>query len=126
MGKKHILTVDDDRHFSELVQFNLEKAGYKITTAYNGKDAVEKAAKKKFDLIVLDVMMPEMDGFETCRRLMHEEKTLNTPIVFLTAKTGQEDRFKGMVGGAAYYISKPFDMQDLLKKIQKIFMKKQK
>ena len=93
MAKK-ILAVDDERHIVRLVQVNLERAGYEVVTAYDGKDALEKVASEQPDLVVLDVMMPYMDGFEVLQNLRKNQATRELPVIMLTAKAQDADVFR--------------------------------
>ena len=91
---KKILAVDDERHIVRLVQVNLERAGYEVVTAFDGKDALEKVAAEQPDLVVLDVMMPYMDGFEVLQNLRKNPSTRELPVIMLTAKAQDADVFR--------------------------------
>ena len=118
---KRILAVDDERHILRLVQINLEKAGYEVVTATNGREAIEAATEKKPDLIVMDVMMPEMDGFEALQNLKSNEETEKIPVIMLTAKAQDADVFHGWQSGADLYLTKPFNPMELLTFVKRIF-----
>src|SRR5579871_5670888 len=107
MAKK-ILAVDDERHILRLVQVNLERAGYTVVLAADGREALEKVASENPDLVVLDVMMPYMDGFEVLQRLQKDPSTRDLPVIMLTAKANDSDIHQGWVTGASCYLTKPF------------------
>ena len=95
----------------------LEDAGYAVTTAANGHEAVVSAVSDPPSLVVLDIVMPEMDGWQTCDHLLSHERTNKIPIIFLSARATAEDQLRGWYKGAFDYLTKPFDMQDLLDKV---------
>lgn len=119
-----ILVVDDEPHIVRLVQVNLEKAGYDVTTASNGREALEAVAEVQPDLVVLDVMMPEMDGLEALKRLKENAATSEIPVILLTAKAQDADVFEGWKSGADLYLTKPFNPGELLLFVQRIFKSK--
>ena len=119
-----ILVVDDEPHIVRLVQVNLEKAGYTVSTASNGREALEAVAGDQPDLVVLDVMMPEMDGLETLKRLKDNPETDEIPVILLTAKAQDSDVFEGWKSGADLYLTKPFNPGELLLFVQRIFKSK--
>src|SRR3954470_22121020 len=100
MNKATILVVDDERDLVELVRYNLERGGYGVVTANDGETAVEAAQRRRPDLVVLDVMMPAIDGLEVTRRLRADTRTANLPIIMLTAKAAEADRVVGLELGA--------------------------
>lgn len=108
-----ILAVDDERPITELLRLSLSRAGYQCTCAYNGMEAANLIEHQVFDLILLDVMLPGIDGFE----LMDYIKATGTPVIFLTAKNAVADRVKGLRMGAEDYIVKPFDILELLARV---------
>jgi two-component system phosphate regulon response regulator PhoB len=118
--KQRILVVDDEPEAVELVEFNLKQAGYSVSTAVDGAEALKKARAQTPDLIVLDVMLPEMDGFEICKTLRSEAATSRTPILMLTAKAAEIDRVLGLELGADDYLTKPFSPRELMLRIKKI------
>ncbi len=124
MAKK-ILAVDDERHILRLVQINLEKAGYDVVTGSNGREAVEKVRSEHPDLVVMDVMMPEMDGFEALKQLKEDPATAEIPVIMLTAKAQDADVFHGWQSGADLYLTKPFNPMELLTFVKRIFDSKQ-
>ena len=112
--------MDDEPEAVELVEFNLKQAGYLVNTAADGAEALKKAHAQPPDLIVLDVMLPEMDGFEACKVLRLDPVTAKVPIVMLTAKAAEIDRVLGLELGADDYLTKPFSPRELLLRIKKI------
>ena len=117
---KRILAVDDEKHILRLVQINLEKAGYLVVTASNGREALEAVASERPDLIVMDVMMPEMDGLEALKKLKENEETADIPVVMLTAKAQDADVLQGWQSGADLYLTKPFNPIELLTFVKRI------
>ncbi len=118
---KKILAVDDERHIVRLVQVNLERAGYTVVTAYDGKEALEKIASEQPDLVVLDVMMPYMDGFEVLQNLRKNPETRELPVIMLTAKAQDADVFRGWQSGVDCYLTKPFNPMELISFVKRIF-----
>ncbi len=110
-----ILAVDDDDSIRDLLTLQLRRHGYDVVTAADGEEALEKAPTA--DFIVLDLMLPKLDGYEVCRRLKSAEKTKNIPIIMLTAKTEEIDTVLGLELGADDYMAKPFSMRELLARI---------
>jgi DNA-binding response OmpR family regulator len=123
--KLRILVVDDEPEAVELVAFNLQQAGYAVTTAADGAEALKKARTQMPDLIVLDVMLPEMDGFEICKVLRQDAATAKVPIIMLTAKAAEIDRVLGLELGADDYLTKPYSPRELLLRIKKILSRSQ-
>ena len=118
---KKILAVGDEKHIVRLVQANLERAGYQVVTANDGKEALQKVAEENPDLVVLDVMMPYMDGFEVLQNLRRNPSTRDIPVVMLTAKAQDADVFKGWQSGVDCYLTKPFNPMELLSFVKRIF-----
>ncbi len=117
---KRILVVDDEPDLSELLAYNLHRAGYETRVAPNGRVALDLAATFKPDLIVLDVMMPELSGVEVAERLRRDKTTARIPIVMLTARTDEVDELKGLASGADDYVTKPFSMKVLEARIEAV------
>lgn len=115
--KPKILVVDDEPHIAKLIKLSLKKK-FDVIEAYNGQTAIEKTNKEKPDLVLLDIMMPGMNGLEVCKKLKHNKITKDIPIVILSAKSQLDDKFQGIDAGAIDYITKPFDPVDLLKKVE--------
>src|SRR5438094_3219233 len=118
---KKILAVDDERHIVRLVEVNLQRAGYNVVTAFDGKEALEKVKSEQPDLVVLDVMMPYMDGFEVLRNLKADPSTAEIPVIMLTAKAQDADVFRGWQSGVHCYLTKPFNPMELLTFVKRIF-----
>ncbi len=114
---KMILVVDDEPRYLSLVEINLETAGYGVITAMNGQQAVDAVAEHKPDIVLLDVMMPVMDGFTACERI---REFSSIPIIILTAKGEERDRVRGLDAGADDYIVKPFSAQELLARVRAV------
>ncbi|MBQ7065158.1 MAG: response regulator transcription factor [Firmicutes bacterium] len=115
--KQRILVVDDDANIAELVSLYLIKEGFETEKAYNGREALQALQKFQPNLVILDVMMPEMDGYETCREIRRQS---NTPVVFLTAKGETFDKVLGLELGADDYIVKPFDNKELVARVKAV------
>jgi two-component system alkaline phosphatase synthesis response regulator PhoP len=120
MHKGKILVVDDEVYIIHILEFSLGAEGFEVITANNGELAVEKARQEKPDLIVLDIMMPVLDGYETCRRLKKDSETKHIPIILLTAKGRDIDKTLGFEAGAVDYIVKPFSPNRLIERIEEI------
>lgn len=111
---KRILIADDDPTIIRLLQVNLEMEGYDVVTAVDGQDAVEKAAAERPDLIILDIMMPRLDGWAAQEALAADADLAGTPVIFLSARAQQADLRRGYEAGVAEYVTKPFDPTALL------------
>jgi len=120
MPGKKIMAVDDERHIVRLIQVNLERAGYQVVTAFDGQDALRKVETEKPDVIVLDVMMPKMDGFEVLKRLQANPDTREIPVIMLTAKAQDADVFRGWSSGVSAYLTKPFNPLELVTFVKRI------
>lgn len=112
---RKILVVDDDEELVDFLEDYLEKDSYDVRGTYNGKDALRLFREREFDLVVLDLMLPEMDGYRVCERMRREAET---PIIMLTAKTSDEEKIKGLDLGADDYVTKPFSPGELLARIR--------
>lgn len=117
-NKNHILVVDDEKEILELIQFNLEQNDFKVTTVKTGEAALKKARSIEPDLIVLDLMLPGIDGLDVCRILKSDQETENISIIMLTAKGTEEDIVKGLELGADDYLTKPFSPKVLIARIK--------
>tara|TARA_R110002096_G_scaffold109056_12_gene238693 strand:+ start:14312 stop:14989 length:678 start_codon:yes stop_codon:yes gene_type:complete len=124
MKKDKILLVDDEADILEIIGYNLRKEGYKVFTANNGKDAISIATKEKPDLIILDVMMPEMDGMETCHQIRNIPNLKDTLITFLSARGEDYSQIAGFDAGADDYITKPVKPRVLISKVKAILRRK--
>src|SRR5712691_6604940 len=118
--KQKILVADDEPDAIELVEFNLKAAGYEVITAADGEAALKKARSTLPDLIVLDLMLPEVDGLEVCKILRRDPRTRAIPIIMLTAKAAEIDRVLGLELGAEDYVTKPFSPRELLLRIKRL------
>ena len=116
--KKKILVIEDEPHISRLVAFILEKNGFEVLQAFVGQEGLEMAKREKPHLIILDVMMPNMDGFEVARILTSTKETKNIPIIMLSSAAQFKDKMKGIESGAVDYITKPFDKEELIAKVR--------
>jgi CheY-like chemotaxis protein len=117
---KRILICDDDPVILRLLQVNLELEGFDVLLGHNGEEAVEIAQAEHPDLIILDIMMPRMDGYQACEKLKSLEDTRDIPVVFLSAKAQQSDIEKGKSFGVADYLTKPFDPNDLIDVLERL------
>ena len=115
MLNHRILVVEDEDHIRENLKLNLELEGYEVVTAADGAKAVKTFREQRFDLVILDVMLPEMDGFDVCEQIRLEDR--ETPILFLTAKDTSLDKIKGLKTGGDDYMTKPFNLEELLLRI---------
>lgn len=115
---KKILIVDDEQDIVESLKFVLEVAGFKCHCAYNGEDGLTMAKKIQPDLIILDVMMPKINGFKICRLLKYDAKYKNIPILMVTARSQVEDQLIGEETGVDEYITKPFDLDEIVEKVK--------
>ncbi|MBU2578376.1 response regulator [Patescibacteria group bacterium] len=120
MAKENILIVDDEEDVLELVRYNLVKEGYGVKTATTGEEALTKARAQVPELIVLDLMLPGVDGLEVCKKLKSDSKTQNIPIIMLTAKGEESDIVTGLELGADDYVTKPFSPKVLVARVRRI------
>lgn len=118
MSKAHVLLVDDEQDILELLGYNLEQDGYEVSTARDGMGALKVAERVRPDLIVLDIMMPGIDGIEVCERLRQNAHLRLTPILMLTARTEEEDEIEGLKSGADDYVPKPVSPQLIMSRIE--------
>lgn len=119
-----ILLAEDEVNLMKTISLNLELEGYKVDTAVNGKKALEQFEKAKPDLLILDVMLPEIDGFEVCQKIRSHDK--KTPILFLTAKGASTDKVQGLKLGADDYLTKPFDLEEFLLRVKNLLKRSEK
>ena len=115
-----ILIVDDEQDMVELVSYNLEKEGFKTVKAFDGEAALKMVKLQKPDLIILDLMLPKMNGLDVCRAIRRNPETLSLPIIMLTAKTDEVDKIIGLENGADDYITKPFSIKELIARVRSI------
>lgn len=116
---KHVVAVDDEANIRRLVEINLKRAGYRVTTACDGVDALAKIRADRPDLVLLDLMMPQMDGFEVLRQLKADPVTAAIPVVLVTVQMQDASFVEGWSQGAADYLTKPFSLTDLLAVVQR-------
>jgi len=114
------LIVEDDKNISKLVRYNLEKAGFDCATAITGESALDTLDKDSIDLIILDIMLPKMDGFETCKHIKQDKRLSGIPIIMLTAKGEEVDKVVGFELGADDYVVKPFSPRELILRVKAI------
>jgi two-component system phosphate regulon response regulator PhoB len=119
-NKKRILVVDDERDLVDLISYNLQRNGYDVVVAYDGNGAIDVAHRERPDLIVLDLMLPGIDGTEVARRLKGDPRTQHVPIILLTAKAEETDVIVGLTVGADDYVTKPFSMKILLARLTSV------
>lgn len=124
MSKKKILIVDDEPVLCLTVKDRLEFEGYEVIIAVDGKEGLDKARTEKPDLVLLDLMLPKIDGYKVCRMLKFDEKYKHIPIIIFTARAQESDEKMGMEVGADAYITKPFKPEVLISKIKELFTKK--
>jgi len=124
MSPRKILVVDDEADLAETIRFSLEAEGYTVLVSCNGEDALNQARKENPDLILLDLMLPKLDGYKVCRLLKFDTRYKHIPILMLTAKTQEKDKILGMGTGADEYITKPFDIDELLEKVRSYLTEK--
>jgi len=120
MPKRHILVIDDEKDIVKLLQYNLEKEGHQVSSALTGEDGLASARAKNPDLILLDLMLPGIDGLEVCRLLKADRQTNAIPVIMLTAKGSEIDQVVGLELGASDYISKPFSVKVLLARVKSV------
>ncbi|OQA22876.1 MAG: Alkaline phosphatase synthesis transcriptional regulatory protein PhoP [Chloroflexi bacterium ADurb.Bin360] len=117
---QHILVVEDDPNTAEMLTAYFASLGYQVTHAAWGQDALTLAAQNVPDLVVLDIHLPDIDGYEVCSRLRSQRRTMNTPIIFLTERNERRDRLTGLELGAVDYLTKPFDVQEIRYRVRNI------
>lgn len=112
---KKVLIVDDEKNIVDIIAFNLKKEGYQVLTAFDGEEGVKKTFEENPDLILLDIMMPKMDGYEACRKIREKK---HTPIIMLTARAEEVDKVLGLEMGADDYVTKPFGVRELMARVK--------
>ena len=121
MTKKHILAIDDEKDILKLLQYNLEREGYSVSLAKTGEEGLDAVKAKRPDLLILDIMLPGMDGLEVLKIIRANKESRNLPVLMLTAKSSEVDQILGLELGAADYISKPFSVKVLQARVKNIF-----
>ncbi len=117
MSERKVLVVDDEENITQILEFSIGAEGYQVVTASNGEEAINKARKEQPNLIILDIMMPKVDGYEVCRILKSNPLTKRIPVILLTAKGREIDKRLGYEVGASDYIVKPFSPSKLIEKV---------
>ncbi|MBN2018885.1 MAG: response regulator [Sedimentisphaerales bacterium] len=120
MGKGRIEIIEDDRDIIEMIVYNLKEEGYQTITAFDGEKGIGLAKREKPDLIILDIMLPAIDGFEVCKVLKQQQSTASIPIIILSAKSRETDKVVGLELGADDYVTKPFSPRELLARIKAV------
>ena len=120
MGKRKILIIEDDRDIVEMLDYNLKEEGYETLSALNGEEGIALAGKARPDLIILDIMLPIIDGFEVCRTLKNDDRLAHIPIIILSAKSQETDKVVGLELGADDYVTKPFSPRELIARTRAI------
>ncbi len=115
-----VLLVEDDETIGDLVKYNLERQGFAVDWVLDGREALRKLRKKRYDIIILDLMLPSVDGLELCRQIRSEGKNRETPIIVLTALGDEDTKVKGFSAGADDYVTKPFSVKELLARIEAV------
>ncbi len=123
--KEKILIVDDEKDIVKLLDYNLKKEGFRTVVSFDGKDALDLVIKEHPNLILLDLMLPEIDGFEVCKSLKKNDKTSEIPVIMLTAKSQETDKVIGLELGADDYITKPFSPRELIARIKAVLRRSQ-
>ncbi|MCX5687735.1 MAG: response regulator transcription factor [Candidatus Omnitrophica bacterium] len=120
MPKEKILIIEDEKDIAKMLDYNLKKEGFKILSANNGEDGLDMACKENPDLVLLDLMLPEMDGLDVCKAIKNDAKTAHIPIIILTAKAQEADKIVGLELGADDYVTKPFSPRELIARIKAV------
>ena len=120
LRKKKILVVDDEKELTALVSLHMKMAGYEVLTASNGEKALDISREENPDLIILDLMLPKIDGLQVCEQLRHDAATQDIPVIMLTARTQTEDKLKGFEAGADDYVTKPFSPRELIARVKAV------
>ncbi|GIM27896.1 DNA-binding response regulator [Clostridium polyendosporum] len=120
MADEKILIVDDEENIVELLKFNLENSGYKVLTAYNGIDALKVVKSEQPKLVLLDLMLPGLDGYDVCKEIRRDSLTTNIPIIMTTAKGEEIDKILGLELGADDYLTKPFSIRELVARVKAV------
>ena len=120
MNMQSILIVEDEVDIANLISFNLERAGYSVDMAHDGNEGLQRILKEQPDLVILDLMLPSMDGYQVLKEMQRDTRSHSIPVLMLTAKGQTEDRIKGLESGADDYLTKPFSPKELLLRVQAI------
>lgn len=125
MAKLHLVIIEDEEHIAELIKYNFEENGYIVHVANNGREGLNLVQEIMPDVTLLDIMIPELDGIEVCRRLKQNEKTRDLPVIMLTAKGSEMDKVLGLEIGADDYLTKPFSVRELLARAKAVLRRTQ-
>ena len=125
MSAQRILVVDDDKSIIEIVQAYLEQAGYSVLTAYNGTSAMDTLRREKPDLLILDLMLPDRDGWDITRSIRNDKRFATTPIIMLTARVDDSDKIVGLELGADDYVTKPFNPREIVARVRALLRRRQ-
>jgi len=125
MAKGKIQIIEDDRDIVEMIEYNLKEEGYQTLHAFDGENGIELAKREKPDLIILDIMLPAIDGFEVCKTLKQQQSTVHIPIIILSAKSRETDKVVGLELGADDYVTKPFSPRELIARIKAVLRRNQ-
>ena len=120
MSKEKILIIEDEKDIVKMLDYNLKKEGFRALSANNGEDGLDMARKENPDLVLLDLMLPEMDGLDVCKAIKNDTKTAHIPIIILTAKAQEADKVVGLELGADDYVTKPFSPRELIARIKAV------
>ncbi len=120
MSSAKVLIIEDEEHISELIKYNLEAAGYQVVAAYDGEEGLKSVFEHHPDLIILDLMLPKLDGIAVCNKVRNNKETEDIPIIMLTAKSSEMDKIIGLEIGADDYITKPFSVRELQARIKTV------
>jgi DNA-binding response OmpR family regulator len=123
MGRGKVLVVDDEEYIQHILNFSFGAEGYDVLTASDGEEGITKARNEKPDVIVMDIMMPKMDGYEACKRIKSDPETKDIPVILLTAKGREADRKLGADAGADDYVVKPFSPGRLIERVEGMLQK---
>lgn len=126
MSSAKVLIIEDEEHISELVKYNLESAGYQVATAYDGEEGLKLVAEFKPELVILDLMLPKLDGISVCNKLRNQKETEEISIIMLTAKSSETDKIIGLEIGADDYITKPFSVRELQARVKTVLRRSSK
>ena len=119
-AKQTVLVVDDERHIVKILQFNLAKNGYNVLCAFDGEEALDVLSRQRPDLVILDVMMPKMNGYQVCEAIKGDPETTDLPVILLTAKGQEIDRESGLAKGADRYVTKPFSPRNIIQTVKEL------
>jgi two-component system alkaline phosphatase synthesis response regulator PhoP len=120
LRKKKILVVDDEKELTSLISLHMKMAGYEVLTASNGEKALDISREENPDLVILDLMLPKIDGLQVCEQLRQDAATQDIPVIMLTARTQTEDKLKGFEAGADDYVTKPFSPRELVARVKRV------